>query len=353
MPTKHNDTEEYKFILKGIKERKPDVSEKSALGYTHLVYHLYRDLEVRKVASLNNFLLGIYDPCYDPIFKKIILEEVPNHNTKRNKLSSLQSWFGDKTPEWIVSMRDDLNDKYNKETITDPKKVKCSWKDILYTRRKIELQVKEQKLRSRIRDGELVPYKQRQLLIDNAIWQLYTEAPLRNDFNLYVNPTTHHPNHLGTYYNFDPLKKNWYSPYRKEIVINDFKTNKKYEPIVITPSKQLENDFNSIIRLNKIINPNAQFILLFCVSEIPAKTDEEINEKAKHKIQTKNDISRFLYHISKRYSKKGIGIRASDIRHIYLTDKYNQTKQDQKDDAKLMGHSVSTQQNLYVAKPSA
>ena len=349
---KKTETTEYKFILKGIIERKPDVSEASQHAYAHLVYHLYKDLDDRKVANLNNFLFGIYDPCYDPIYKKIIMTEVANNNTKRNKLSALQSWFGDKTPNWIVSMRDDLNDKYNKETITDPKPLKCSWKDIMSISRRIDLECKNQKLRSRIRNLEILPFVQRQLLINNAIWRLYTEAPLRNDFNLYVNPTTHHPNHLGAYYNFDPLKKNWYSPSRKEIVINEFKTNKNYEAITITPSKQLINDFNSIYRQNKYFNHNAQFILLFCCADSVGDTDEEINNKAKHKLQTKNDISRFLFGISKKYGRKNVGIRSSDIRHVYLTEKYHATKEEQKKDAKLMGHSVSTQQNFYVNKPS-
>ena len=348
---KKTETTEYKFIQKGIIERKPDVSEASQKAYAHLVYHLYIDLEKKKVANLNNFLFGIYDPCYDPVYKKLIMEEVTNNNTKRNKLSALQSWFLDKTPDWVVSMRDDLNDKYNQEVISDPKPVKCSWDDIMSIRRRIDLEVKNQKLRSRIRNQELLPCPQRQLFIDNAIWRLYTEAPLRNDFNLYVNPTNHHPNHLGEFYNFDPKKKNWYTPSRKEIVINEFKTNKTYEPIVIKPSKQLLNDFNSIYRQNTYMNPSAQFILLFCCADSIGATDDEINKKAKHKVQTKNDISRFLFHISKKYGKKGIGVRSSDIRHIYLTDKYAKTKKDQQDDAKLMGHSVGTQQKVYVQKP--
>tara|TARA_R110000751_G_scaffold287718_1_gene392566 strand:+ start:31 stop:1152 length:1122 start_codon:yes stop_codon:yes gene_type:complete len=348
---KKSDTKEYKFIKKGMIERKPDTSEKTQEAYTHLVYHLYKDLEERSCANLNNFLFGIYDPCFDAIYKKIILEEVHNHNTKRNKLSALQSWFGENTPNWIISLRDDLNDKYNKETITDPKPLKCSWKDIMSISRRIDLECKNQKLRSRIRNLELLPLPQKRLFIENAIWRLYTEAPLRNDFNLYVNPTNHHPNHLGEYYNFDPKKKNWYTPSRKEIVINEFKTNKTYEAITITPSKQLQNDFASIYALNKRVNPNAFFILLFCCADIPADNDEEICRKAKHKIATKNDISRFLFHISKKYGKKQIGIRSSDIRHIYLTEKYAKTKKDQQDDAKLMGHSVGCQQNIYVAKP--
>ncbi len=349
---KKKEGKEFEYIFLKIKKNKPYVSEKSAHAYSRSVYHLYKYLENNNVPQHTNFLHSIYENTYDPFLVKHILEETINNNTKRNKLSSLQAWFGDNTPNWIISVRDDLNDKYNQETISNPKKCKCKWNDILYIRRKIDKEVRVRKLRSRLRNLEYITKDNIILLINHALFRLYTEAPLRNDFNLFVNPTDLHPNNL-TGLDFDPKKRNWYSPHRKEIVINDFKTNKKYEPIVIKPSKQLINDFNNIYRFNQRLYPQAQFILLFCCLDKEGLTDTELIQGANYKIATKNDISRTLYSISKKYSKYNIPVRSSDIRHIYLTDKYSEVKKEINKDATLMGHSINTQQSVYVAKPSS
>ena len=341
------ETKEYLFIHKQVAELKNECSAVSISSYSHNIYHLYRHLEDKNTPNLNNFLFRVYDPAFDLPYKRLIIQETKNNNTKRNKLNALQVWFGDRVPTWIVSMRDDINDKYNQAVITDPKPCKCKWTDILSIRRRIDLDVKNQKLRSRHRDNELLPDAQRKLLVDCVLWGLYTEAPLRNDFNLYYNPTKIHPNQLAEKYAgilpqcAEPQKYNWFSPNVKnaQIVINEFKTNKTYEPIVFTPSKQLFNDLNSIYQQNSRHNQLLEggFALALSTGD-------------KYKVATKNDISRILYSISKRYSPKKIGIRSSDIRHIYLTDKYKKTKDDSNADAKLMGHSVATQQKIYVQK---
>jgi hypothetical protein len=36
------------------------------------------------------------------------------------------------------------------------------------------------------------------------------------------------------------------------------------------------------------------------------------------------------------------------LRHIYLTDKYKDVSDEMVDDANKMGHSISTQQTMYV-----
>jgi hypothetical protein len=38
------------------------------------------------------------------------------------------------------------------------------------------------------------------------------------------------------------------------------------------------------------------------------------------------------------------------LRHIYLSSKYGDIKEEQQQDAEAMGHSVSEQQGVYVKK---
>jgi hypothetical protein len=55
-----------------------------------------------------------------------------------------------------------------------------------------------------------------------------------------------------------------------------------------------------------------------------------------------NSITRIL---NKVFGRK---IGSSMIRHIYLSSKYADVKDEQKEDAIAMGHSVAEQQNTYV-----
>jgi len=55
-----------------------------------------------------------------------------------------------------------------------------------------------------------------------------------------------------------------------------------------------------------------------------------------------NSITRIL---NKIFGKK---VGSSMLRHIYLSSKYGDIKEEQKEDARAMGHSVGEQQNVYV-----
>ena len=57
-----------------------------------------------------------------------------------------------------------------------------------------------------------------------------------------------------------------------------------------------------------------------------------------------NSITRIL---NKVFGKK---VGSSMLRHIFLSDKYGEVKDEMADDAKAMGHSVEEQQNTYVVK---
>ena len=61
---------------------------------------------------------------------------------------------------------------------------------------------------------------------------------------------------------------------------------------------------------------------------------------------SRNALSQLLLKTSQKYMGKNIS--TTMLRKIYLSSKYANVKEEMKKDAKIMGHSVSTQQNVYV-----
>ena len=60
-----------------------------------------------------------------------------------------------------------------------------------------------------------------------------------------------------------------------------------------------------------------------------------------------NSLTKLLNKIFSSSNKK---ISSTMIRHIYLSEKYKNVQNEMKNDAAVMGHSVDTQQNIYVKK---
>ena len=63
---------------------------------------------------------------------------------------------------------------------------------------------------------------------------------------------------------------------------------------------------------------------------------------------TRNALTQLLTKISYQYIKKNVSTTL--LRKIYSSDKYVDVKEEMKKDANMMGHSVETQQKVYVKK---
>ena len=61
---------------------------------------------------------------------------------------------------------------------------------------------------------------------------------------------------------------------------------------------------------------------------------------------SRNAISQLLLKTSKKLMDKNIS--STMIRKIYLSSKYGKMKEEMKEDAKMMGHSVATAQKVYT-----
>lgn len=64
---------------------------------------------------------------------------------------------------------------------------------------------------------------------------------------------------------------------------------------------------------------------------------------------TRNQLSQLFLTTSQEYLGKNISTTL--MRKIYLSDKYAHVKEEMAKDAHVMGHSVATQQKIYVKQP--
>ena len=113
---------------------------------------------------------------------------------------------------------------------------------------------------------------------------------------------------------------------KKQFVFNDYKTFSKYGSKIIT----VPDEINAILNVWLFHNKTG-FLLL------------DNNNKPMSRVT----LSRYL---TKIFAPTGKNISVTMLRHIYLSDQFPAQAQKMKDLADQMGHSIATQQNIYVKK---
>jgi len=114
---------------------------------------------------------------------------------------------------------------------------------------------------------------------------------------------------------------------KMKMILNKYKTSKKYEENIIDIPKDLEKLLRLYIRINGMGT-------LF-----KSSTGTPLS---------RNALSQLLLKTSKKYMDKSIS--TTMLRKIYLSSKYGDVKEEMEKDAKVMGHSVETGQKYYVKK---
>jgi integrase len=127
-----------------------------------------------------------------------------------------------------------------------------------------------------------------------------------------------------------PADTNYLDVANKQFVFNQFKTAKKEGQVIIAIPESLMKIINEYIKARKL--------------KITASVKEPFLVDASGKpLVAVNSITRILNEV---FGKK---IGSSMLRHLYLSSKYGDIKQEQEEDSKLMSHSTSTQSD-YVKK---
>jgi len=228
----------------------------------------------------------------------------------------------DETLKDYQEIRDVLNDKYTTDMsdgkILDSQKDKLVnisvIEDMIETMKK-EILIRKLKTKTKLTQNDIT------LLRAYTLYSMLVRIPTRNDFSdlLYISQTQY-----KKLKDEEKAENNYLVNERNnmKIILNQYKTSKKYGENVISIPADLKKILNSYIKIMDFkINDN-----LFPLS--------------------RNALTQLLTKTSERYLGKKISTTA--IRKSYLSSKYSGLKKEMEADAVLMGNSVGVQQSTYV-----
>ncbi len=117
------------------------------------------------------------------------------------------------------------------------------------------------------------------------------------------------------------------------ISLNNYKTNLKYGEIKFTLDKDIEKVFRAFIKILKKTDGQTLFTITKGDHEIPINS---------------NLMTQYLTRNSEKYIDKKIS--TTMIRHIIPSEKFAKKNKEQSELASIMGHSIATQNLIYVKK---
>lgn len=161
------------------------------------------------------------------------------------------------------------------------------------------------------------------LLLSYVVLSLYVYNPPRRnkDYQLM--------NIIKNYSDVLPINRNYLSFDDSEFIFNVFKTAKKEGQVKIKFEEDMKKVINQYLKFHPLIKGKK----LAKTSNIPFLVYFDGKE-----FDSVNAITRIL---NKVFGKK---VGSSMLRHIFLTDKYGDDLKEKEKDAKMMSHSISTQQ---------
>tara|TARA_R100001463_G_scaffold99493_3_gene153964 strand:+ start:676 stop:1608 length:933 start_codon:yes stop_codon:yes gene_type:complete len=294
-----------------------------------------KDISIKQYTKSLNKLKELFESDNFEFLKEPneVMEKLSNlhFTTIRNTLNAVIVYLlavdGDEDIiKTYTEKRDELNKQYDQEqekgVISDKQKKNFASKEELNGM--IEQMNNELKP---IRKKEELSKKENALLQVYTIFNIYMKMPFRNDVS-----------------NMDAIKQGAFNKLSKEeresknylvinknqlyFILNNYKTQSKYEELKLDiEDKELKKI------LFYYLKRNGEGRLFKSQAGTPL---------------TSNALSQLLLKTSKKYIGKSVSTTL--LRKIYLSDKYADTKEEMKNDAKMMAHSVATQQKVYVKK---
>lgn len=131
-----------------------------------------------------------------------------------------------------------------------------------------------------------------------------------------------------------PNDKNYLSLDTRKFVFNQYKTSKKYGKQIVDIPDSLYTTIESYLKVHPLNKGRITKSTIFPFL---------VNEEGQH-LNKVNSITRILNRIFGRH------VGSSMLRHIFITDKYDGTLQEMKEDANVMGHSVEQQRDYAKTK---
>ena len=304
-----------------LKKFKPDLSDKSLKVYTNTINKILKDI----------------DGCDDleclkdtkKVIKYLDSKEV-SFLTKRNYYNTIIVFMQAKEkPENIIKIyqdkRDILNDEYLNFQKTGEKteKQKQSWAtldELNDVNHKLLIEV------DKINKKDTYTKKDLQLVQNYFILSFYLDTPLRNDLNNTKVIKLNEYNKLSD----EDINNSNYLVYGSKnfLSLSQYKTFKKFGLKKI----ELNKNIVKVFRLwQDKFNPNKEYLL------ININTNEPMSS---------HQLTLTLTKLFQKYLNKNIS--TTMLRHIVLSEKFGDIKNEMEEMAEKMGHSVSTQQTIYV-----
>jgi len=306
-------------LINKFKEK--ELSESSIKMYIRNLEKLNDDMPLKNF----NFLKDI----------KLIESKLENYkaNTKRNYIISIVSALStDKSNKAKEKL---FNDYFN-IMMTKNKELKAeeskggkneateknwmSWGDVEGKFKELESKVET------FKKNKEINHHQYQVLLNYMVLALYVfNPPRRNDYQ-FMNIVKTETAQLSTDFNYLDYDN-------KMFIFNKFKTSKKEGQVKIPISDPLMTAITTYLKFHPLLK-NGKILK---TTNVPFLIDQDSTP-----LNQVNSITRILNNIF----EKNIG--SSMLRKIYLTSKYSDVKDEQKEDAKAMSHSVNTQQTNYI-----
>jgi len=309
-------------LIETLKKSRPNAKDSTINMYASNLMKLMKTMESEDFKFLKT-----------PNKVEEILKDL-HYTTRRNYLNAVVVYLmaeEEKNEELIekyTELRDELNKKYEEDQATGviSDKQKDNFVDIEEVNKMIESMRKEIVDRNIFTKTTLTP-RERSLLQVYVIYSIYSRVPLRNDVAGMEVITKTVYNKLT---DEDKKERNYLVMTKNSMfmVLNRFKTQKKYGELVF----YLQKDLEKILR--KYIKINGKGVLF---------------KSGTGKPLSRNALSQLMLKTSKKYMNKNIS--STMLRKIYLSSKYADVKEEMIKDSVVMGHSTEMQSKVYIKKP--
>ena len=315
-----------------ITEYRPTLKTQTIKSYVALI----EKMKSHYSNENNDFLLD-YDNVVTKLDEAIWgrnQDKFINFLTKRNMLNALIMLMNalDMEKE-LIKLYQMKRDGYNEKYTVDQEQGKISAKqkpnfipidDIHLLIKKLNNDIKNHRLRNK----ETINVIEKGILTAHLLFSILIEIPRRNELASLQIITRRLYNRLSQE---DKVHNNYILIEKTNIdmILNEYKTSKKYSEQIISLPKHIQRLVRSFIKTMKLKTGNKLFNM------------------------TNNSMTQLLVRTSRKYIGKDIS--TTMIRHIYLSNKYSESKkqnkelvEEQKKDAQLMAHSELVQQSVYV-----
>ena len=308
-----------------IKKARPNLKDSSINIYVRNLNKL------KKIFNENDYkFLENYEDV-EKILENLSYLTVRNYYNAIIVLITALNGFDDELVDEYTVMRDELNEKYNKEN-TETNKISSKQEQNFITYNEVVdmLNKMADDLRIlKIKKKKDIGVKERSLLQIFVIFNIYLHIPLRNDVADLIKIQKREFNKIAD----DNKKENNYIVFENNNMffsIGKYKTDKTYSTKIIEIPKELQK----VIRFWKKISIYNDSEYLFL--------------SATGKKLTRNELSQLMIRFSKLYLNDKAQLSTTILAKIVMSHHLGELKKKQEEMSKQRGTSINTINNIYI-----